>query len=499
MTANNFHVNNNTKVPKKRDKKNETQVHFYNDKGNSSNSRNFSSVYPNNEINYKSKQSSSIKKKYTTQESLPDVNSQEINDPMSASTGFSFMKSDLKKGITLDKVFGGGFKKIAIFDAGLSEFKDNIITEDRVKKKTTRLSTSIDEEEFKQFDIVETENEEDCNLDSREDLQYKSKAKEPELEERPSINENTQIMDKIQMKYKPKKTKMIYRRKSKIIPKNEFSTEKGDIESNEHDVQNEEILTCDMDKGRESALGRNESKSMSPKMANEMKKNRFQSLVPDKQKFIASNTKYGMPNEIFYGLKRVPYDMQNDSKSQTQNRFRISTNKFKSTKENLKTESDDSRSSYTKKPLQIKALLNDFNYANEFTKERRTEQDAERSTSRSSSIVNTEKIMENIKRMHGEKLGKHHIEQKLSRENRMITEKIKKAEQDIMQKYSKMFHFNNEESKLFFPLFGLIFVLEIYLLKNKADEGGRRLSTPMKDIDSAKYFSKRFINHKELV
>jgi len=43
--------------------------------------------------------------------------------------------------------------------------------------------------------------------------------------------------------------------------------------------------------------------------------------------------------------------------------------------------------------------------------------------------------------------------------------------------------------------------IEVYLLKNngRMEEGARRLSTPMKDIDSAKYFPKKFITHKEIV
>lgn len=449
----NFNVNNSgtSKLQSRNEKKPETQINFYRDMPNPSKIAHNTSGFQAMEKHNKSKQTyNNPKKKIQTQASFPDVSSHQGTEEMSASTGFNLQPSELKNGITLDKVLGGGFKKISIFDANLAEFsdKDSVIEEPVVKKKTTRLSTSIDDEEYKNFEIAETENEEDGHYESPIQSKKPKKTQETEYDERTTLPDSNQILDRIQKKYKTRKTKTIYRRKSKVLTKAELSSEQIDTEGTEHEQKNEEAYNYD-ERGRESILSKNESKSLSPKMANEMKRNRFQSLASDKQKFGVSNTKYTMPNEIFYGLKRVPYD-QNDSKSQTQNKFRISTNKFKSTKENLKTDSDDLKNPNNKKPLQIKALLNDFNHVNEYAKERRTEHEYERTTSRSSSVANTDKYLENTRRIPipGEKVNKYIIEQKLSRENRMINDKIKKTEMEIMQKYSKMFHFNNEESKL---------------------------------------------------
>ena len=452
----NFNVNNSgtSKLQSRNEKKPETQINFYRDMPNPSKIAHNTSGFQAMEKHNKSKQTynNNPKKKIQTQASFPDVSNHQGTEEMSASTGFNLQPSELKNGITLDKVLGGGFKKISIFDANLAEFsdKDSVIEEPVVKKKTTRLSTSIDDEEYKNFEIAETENEEDGHYESPIQSKKPKKTQETEYDERTTLPDSNQILDRIQKKYKTRKTKTIYRRKSKVLTKAELSSEQIDTEGTEHEQKNEEAYNYD-ERGRESILSKNESKSLSPKMANEMKRNRFQSLASDKQKFGVSNTKYTMPNEIFYGLKRVPYD-QNDSKSQTQNKFRISTNKFKSTKENLKTDSDDLKNPNNKKPLQIKALLNDFNHVNEYAKERRTEHEYERTTSRSSSVANTDKYLENTRRIPvpGEKVNKYIIEQKLSRENRMINDKIKKTEMEIMQKYSKMFHFNNEESKLIF-------------------------------------------------
>lgn len=478
MTMNNFNINSsgNSKVQSRKEKKPETQINFYK-------VANQTSAFQSKENNIAPKQTYNPKKKVLTQASFPDVHTNEATDDLSSSMGFSLQPSELKNGMTLDKVLGGGFKKISIFDANLAEFSDKDTTiEEPVRKKTNRLSTSIDDEEYKNFEIVETENEEDAHYESRGHVKQPRKSQETENDERTTLPDNNQILDRIQKKYKTRKTKTIYRRKSKILSKAEVSVEQIDTDGTEQEQRNEDPYNNQEDRGRESILSKNESKSLSPKMANEMKRNRFQSLASDKQKFGVSNTKYTMPNEIFYGLKRVPYDVQNDSKSQTQNKFRISSNKFKSTKENLKTESDDTKNLNNKKPLQIKALLNDFNHVNEFIRERKTEQEYERETSRSGSVANTEKFLENTRRGPSEKINKYIIEQKLSRENRLINDKIKKTEQEIMQKYSKMFHFNNDE--------------KIYLLKNntKIDEGGRRLSTPMKDIDPSRYMPRKFIN-----
>jgi len=61
----------------------------------------------------------------------------------------------------------------------------------------------------------------------------------------------------------------------------------------------------------------------------------------------------------------------------------------------------------------------------------------------------------------------------------MMTDKIKKNEIDIIDKYSKMFGLNNEEK---YSLYG----------NERRDFGGqKRLSTPMKDYEMNRAFNRK--------
>ena len=56
---------------------------------------------------------------------------------MSSSMGFRLTKDQLKKGITLDKVLGGGFKKIEIGELNVKELEG---TEKPIEQKVDELS-----------------------------------------------------------------------------------------------------------------------------------------------------------------------------------------------------------------------------------------------------------------------------------------------------------------------------------------------------------------------
>ena len=439
MTANNFNINSHDgkRAENRFDKKNETQFNFY--KADLSKERKFSPAFQDKfGLTY----GGNPKTQLYTQENLPDIHASENRQIMSSSMGFN-LNNDFQKGMTLDKVLGGGFKKISIFDAGLDEFADKVVV-----KKSNRASTPDQEEESKNFDIAETEEEEDGVAEFYQGTPYKNKPKDgPAIEDKIRNEDNPEVMDKIQKKYKTRTVKSIYKKRPTQIIKAEPSGEILETGGDELEGKPQDYVCFDT-RGRESALSKNESKSLSPKLASELKKNRFQSLASEKQKIGMNNTKTSFGNVPFVGTKKNPYDVQIDPKSQTQNKFRISTNKFRSTKENLRDESDSTKTNGYQKPLQIKALLNDFNNPRGMSRERRTEIDFERATSRMGSMVNADKIINNQRNYPEDQPGRISIEKKFNRQTKLIKEKIIKTEQDIMQKYSKMLSFNEESKKI---------------------------------------------------
>jgi hypothetical protein len=86
----------------------------------------------------------------------------------------------------------------------------------------------------------------------------------------------------------------------------------------------------------------------------------------------------------------------------------------------------------------------------------------DKSNNRSNSMINAEHFTESTMKFYSEKNNNHtvntnhanhanhnNLEQKFMREKQLMNQKIKKHEIDMIDKYSKLFKFNNEESIFF--------------------------------------------------
>lgn len=265
-------------------------MNFYSSSNNPNKSNGFSaSLYdPKNGLN--KKKNPLPFKAEKLEPPTPEPPKNEGTEAMSSSVGFRLSSGEIKKGVTLDKVLGAGFKKIDIFDANLKEFENKSFLPPHIIDEKINEMSDVDGDEgdekyaYESFEIVETENEEEGNPESQQG--HRNQARK-EYKDRPKFDatdeiKNNEILDKIQKKYKSSKSKQLYKKKSKLFMKPspggnpDNRSDNNDNPDSERDFPSKEELAAPERRGREYAIGKIESKSLSPKVNQDIKKPRFQ-------------------------------------------------------------------------------------------------------------------------------------------------------------------------------------------------------------------------------
>ncbi len=141
----------------------------------------------------------------------PDItpfNSKEDKTELSSSKGFNLTTNDLKKqGVTLDKVLGGGFKKIDIYDSSFKGpdnpdlFPSGVIADDPDEQLHDNGGYN-----YESFEILESENEEELNNESNSGIGRKQSRKRGRTmaDNFPQSIPFNEITEKINKKYKHK-------------------------------------------------------------------------------------------------------------------------------------------------------------------------------------------------------------------------------------------------------------------------------------------------------
>jgi len=172
--------------------------------------------------------------------------------------------------------------------------------------------------------------------------------------------------------------------------------------------------------------------------------------------------------------------LNNQEEVQGQNTFRDPDNIFRTTNENFRETSDKFRTTFMKKSFYNKTS-SQMNQAGPKGYNQVPEHEKERPGPRSNSLVGSLKPLDNMTKFPIERQPYATLEQKFVRENKLVAEKIKQSEKELMDKYSKMFNLNQNE------------IMSLHKNNEKRPDGNKRLSTPMKDLTSSRNFQKRRI------
>ena len=369
----------------------------------------------------------------TAEERLPTITkSTERNTPISSSAGFAFSDHEIKQGITLDKLFGGEFKKINIFD-----MKSDALTSKEIfpDPEGTLDSTRC---KYDHYEIVETENEED--VESRQTQRKRSKNRNTETTEPNNNNGNraVEVRNKIQKKYQRSVSKSLQRKKPI-----QFLSE----------CDNDTIETSFADEQIEKTANSRESfaKSMSP-ILGEQKKRKYHIVKVKKSKFgRLDDVSESLERSQVFGQNRSNMSSQAQSTKEKKNMLMISSITFGSVRENT-AGSDCNKTVIIKtKKTQPKKSLASLNSG--LLEESQEEESVLPlvPTKNSGNIIKVGKIFMNSLTSQTMKGGEdtNVFKKKLIRDSKLMNQKIKMHEKEKIDRYSKMFKLNNQESNKF--------------------------------------------------
>jgi len=363
----------------------------------------------------------------TTEERLPTITkSTERNTPVSSSAGFVFSDHEIKQGITLDKLFGGEFKKINIFD-----MKSDALTNKEIfpEPEGTLDSTRC---KYDHYEIVETENEED--VESRQTQRKKSKTRQTETTESVQGNRVVEVKNKIQKKYQRSVSKSLHRKKPL-----QFLSE----------YENDTLETSFADEQIEQTANNRESfaKSMSPILGEQKKARKYHVVKVKKSRF-------GRLDDVSESLERSQNLSQsrNNMSSQAQsakekkNMLMISSITFGSVRENT-AGSDCNKTVIIKtKKSQPKKSLTSLNSG--LLEESQEEESVLPlvPTKNNGNIIKVGKIfMNSLQSQTSKGEDTSTFKKKLIRDSKVMNQKIKMHEKEKIDRYSKMFKLNNQE------------------------------------------------------
>jgi len=482
----NFDIYNKAHHPP--NKKGDTQTKFYSTKTKFPKTQSFSSTF------YPSEKNSSQKNRNDHQrdtaagsDRFPGTHESEILDNSPSTMNFRLSNGDFKQGTTLDKVLGAQFKKIDIFDANIKEFdKQGSLNDHGIDEKTDEASEVEEKEyQYESFEILETDDEEDTVSEINQEKE-KDGIRSSQFRDIGAIQENHEVLSRIQNKYKSSKPKFLPKTKPKGLRSRSPLKEKVEEINTENASTERSEMEYRRDRGSST---RTESKSSSPKFgANYSAK--FPSFVGlafdgnnnhHQQVYNTDNTPIGSGDALAF-KELVKNSSSPGHFHQSQTSFRGTSTNFQATNENFRTTNEKFRSSFMKKTFynngkamtQVNPTLTGFPDQN-------PDYEREKTGTRSNSLASSMKHPENVGgKFQPEKLTGAALEQKFLRENKMMTQKIMKGEKELMEKYAKMFKLNQKEMNLVGG-------------GERRYEGSKRLSTPLKDFSQSRNFQKRKI------
>lgn len=473
MTDFNVNLENQNKNQTRGDKKGETQTKFYSSKTKFYKTNSFNSTFYPTEKNNAPKRLDDSKDHSEAAEYLPEI--KEVSSPEQKPFHLETINNngDLKPGLTLDKVLGGSFKKIDVFDTNLKEFeRQGSYADDIIEENTNELSdTDAKEYQYESFEILETDDEDEAS-ELHKDEPHKDGARANQQRGSNEYPENHEILSKIQNKYKSSKPKFLPKNKLKgFRVRSPLKENRPDVDMNVRANQDRDSLGETTKRKRD--LTPNRSESESPKFGSSLNTNKAPSM-----KF--NNSK---------GFSEIPHLTTNDTEHRniespcdSQNGFRrTSNNPFSTTKENFRTTSEKFRTTMMKKTFYQKNSIAANTASGVYEEEQEQDHDVDRVGGRSHSLAGPLKQSENMAKFYDGKGFGNGLEQKFLRENKMITDKIKQSEKEMMDKYAKMFKLNQQE------------MLNLCKDTNGKQMGSKRLSTPLKDFNCTRNFQKRKI------
>jgi len=366
---------------------------------------------------------------------------------------FRLSNGDFKQGTTLDKVLGAQFKKIDIFDVNIKEFERQGSLNDHAIDEKTDEASEVEEKEYQyeSFEILETDDEEDTVSEINQEKD-KDGIRSSQYRDVGGVQENHEVLSRIQNKYKSSKPKFLPKTKPRRLRSRSPLKEKVE----ELNTENASTDRSEAEYRRErGGSTRTESKSSSPKFgANYSAK--FPSFVG--LAFDGSHHHHANADSTPTGDAVATKELVKNSSSPghfatTQTSFRGTQSNFQTTNENFRTTNEKFRSSFMKKTFynnNNNKPMTQVNPTLTGLPDRDIDYERERTGTRSNSLASSVKYPENNGKFQPDKLTGAALEQKFLRENKMMTQKIIQGEKELMEKYAKMFKLNQKESNKIF-------------------------------------------------
>ena len=372
---------------------------------------------------------------------------------MYSSKGFKIEDSEFKQGSTLDKVLGGGFKKIDIFSNNFRGAND-LFPSGAIADEGDRSS---EDGGYENFEIAEIESEEELNNENNGvpgRKQSRKRGRAPAAHQYEQLDTHDEIREKINKKYKHK----VLKSKNKYIrafrsPEpfaqefNDFSKaiDDGSVKSNRTNKDAEDYEEMNSNPYKQKHTGNNftrqafivkemESRSLSPSERNDFERGRetFKGSFYDEKRNTKGN--FGAQQNV---SRQGFYQGPNDN----HNQFRTSKTMFRKT-----INEDHSRDTSLEERKNRMTIRSKFDMNDEITTKMRTSGmkasfvsaygvDSERDKIQKSQYMHgseTTKMRDTGTRFH---MGISGL-QKNPFENNRIAERIKQHEQEMLDKYS---------------------------------------------------------------
>lgn len=399
-------------------------------------------------------------------------------EDLSSSKGFNITSNDLKQGTTLDKVLGGGFKKIDIFNSGFKGSDPNDPFPSGVIDEETDHASERGGYGYEDFEILETENEEEAFGESTGGLGRKQSRKHIRTErEITEDNENHQeIREKINKKYKHKVLVLKHKFNKVYRSPEPFSNYSSDFSKDIEEPQKSERRYRNMESPTENLgssqfqnnlkeinynqthsviLRGTDSRSLSPS------EGRVRIDIEKRIEKIQGSYYDGYRSNKANASNQMNGSRQNFHKNENNNPFRNSKTRFKKTMHNER-QRENSVEDYTNRSTNPGNVNEKIYYKEENASKMRTTgmkqsfvnaygADVEREKRQKAAMMGSEsnRMRDTGTRFHPGKIGLQGFSQKQVLENNRIAERIRQHEQEMLDKYSNKRQLNQDESKIF--------------------------------------------------
>ena len=393
--------------------------------------------------------------------------SKQSSSEMSSSKGFSITENDLRQGITLDKVLGGGFKKVNIFNGAPKQSETADLFPTPARNNANDISIEDTGIRYDSFEILESDNEEEHGGESRNQASRKkqgSRKARKEVVQAESNQNHEQIRDKINKKYKYKMSTVKQKfRQSQRSPEpftndecskddpGSDSARQGRVNANSIDESLTTMPSSSRTKNSHhnhlpaSKLSELDSRSLSPRADYDGVGNRYHGSLTSETQSSKSNL-----HEQFNGSRKSFYKSGNDGN----NTFRTSMNGFKrsSYEQGWRDNNNDSgRNRSTQYSLGKTSNGDGFSHPMSLTIKKQGFAQAygmeiEKDRPNKTQAMFEKKMRDTGTRFH-DKLNFGHFDQKGPIESNRIADRIKQHEQDMLNKYANKKLSSYDDSK----------------------------------------------------